>query len=87
MLAVSCVWALYGSVVTWFFIVIDAIPAITHDPVDDYLPSARDVVRGGIFAVLALLLPTIFLIFYSRQRVRATCLAKEDGGQAGAGRA
>ncbi len=72
-LVASCLLLAYGSLVMLVFIMVVAVPAITHNPLDDW----GDVTRGGIVAVATVLLPAIFLFFYSRKSVRATFLAQK----------
>jgi hypothetical protein len=81
-LVAGCSLLAYSSLVMLVFIMVVAAPAITHNPLDDYLPGLGDVTRGGIVAVATVLLPAIFLFFYSRKGVRTTCLAQK-GAQVG----
>jgi hypothetical protein len=77
MLVVSGLWLGLGLVATLIMVFI--VPAIMRQQPGNLSPSMRHASMVGIVTVmtgLMVLLPAIFLFFYSRKSVRATCLAK-----------
>jgi hypothetical protein len=78
MLVVSCLWlgfGLLGTLMTAFI-----LPAIMRQQPGNLLPGFQRAFMAGMIAVetvFMVLLPAIFLFFYSRKSVRATCLAQK----------
>jgi hypothetical protein len=94
MLVVSGLWLACGLLGTLMMVFI--LPAIMRQQPVHVAPGIQDAIVVGVIAfmvVLMVLLPAIFLFFYSRKSVRATCLAPKgaqvatstDGGVAAPG--
>jgi hypothetical protein len=77
MLVVSGFWlgcGLLGTLMMAFF-----LPVVMRQPPVHVVPGIQHVIIAGMIifmTVLLVLLPAIFLFFYSRKSVRATCLAQ-----------
>jgi hypothetical protein len=78
MLVVGGFWlacGLFGTLIMVFI-----LPAIMRQQPVHVAPGIQDAIVVGtitFMAVLMILLPAIFLFFYSRKSVRATCLAQK----------
>jgi hypothetical protein len=86
MLVVSGLWLGVGLIVTLFLAFV--IPTIMRQHSGKIPPGTQHAAMVVIFtvmAVLTVLLPAIFLFFYSRQSVKATCLAQNAAQVATAG--
>jgi len=84
MLVVSGLWLGLGLLATLMMVFI--VPTIMRQQPGNLRPGAQHATMVGMITVmtaLMVLLPAIFLFFYSRKSVRATCLA-EKGAQAAA---
>jgi hypothetical protein len=78
MLVVSGVWLSVGAVSTLYIsLLVPTIMRAQHGMSVMRLHRAYDLTEGGLLFLL-IVLPVVFLVFYSRQSVRATCLAKEE---------
>jgi len=78
MLAVSSLWLGFGLMVALILAFI--VPAITQQRHGNFPAEGQHAMMVIIFtlvAALGVLLPAIFLFFYSRKSVRATCLAQD----------
>jgi hypothetical protein len=78
MLVVSGLWLGLGLLTT--VVMAFMFPIIMRQEPGNVAPSVQHVVIAGIITVmtfLGVLLPAIFLFFYSRKSVRATCLAQK----------
>jgi hypothetical protein len=78
MLVVSGFWLACGLLATLMMVFM--LPAIMRQQPVHVAPGIQDAIVVGMIAfmaVLMVLLPAIFLFFYSRKSVRATCLAQK----------
>lgn len=84
MLIASSFWLLCGSMgAAFMFFLFPKIMEAQHD----VPPNGGHILFAVMFSVLAffgVLLPLMFLIFYSRKSVKATCLAREASSKAAA---
>jgi hypothetical protein len=78
MLVVSGLWLACGLLGTLMMVFI--LPAVMRQQPVHVAPGIQDAIVVGMItfmAVLMVLLPAIFLFFYTRKSVRATCLAQK----------
>ncbi len=78
MLVVSGLWLGLGLMTT--LIMAFMVPMIMRQQPGNVLPGIQHAIIVGMIAVMAVLmvlLPAIFLFFYSRKSVKATCLAQK----------